>query len=149
MAQAKRSIPTWIRETTQQSFDKVCHTPNKKLAAKIVLGVGVGAVSVYLLCKLVRRIRESTVADLVTLKSSETPVSVKLIDKVKVTGDTRRLRFALPSPHHTVGVPAGNYLYVTATINGVEEVRPYTPVAGEHNERGEEKLVTIHSDIVV
>ncbi|OQV11635.1 putative NADH-cytochrome b5 reductase 3 [Hypsibius exemplaris] len=130
--------PTWIRVT----LSRVCDTPAKKLTTKVVLGVGAGAAGAYVLYRLIQRMREGYVPDPVTLTKPDVPVKVKMIDKVKVTGDTRRLRFALPSPHHTVGVPAGNYLFVTALINGVKEVRSYTPISGEHNERG-------HMDLIV
>jgi hypothetical protein len=36
-------------------------------------------------------------------------------------------RFALPSPHHRLGLPVGKHILAAASINGEEVVRPYTP----------------------
>ncbi|GAU92729.1 hypothetical protein RvY_04776 [Ramazzottius varieornatus] len=134
--------PTWIRDSFQRNADKILDTPQKKHNAKIAVGVIGGGLGLFVSYKLYRCIREHYTADVQTLKGIDTPVKVKLISKKAVTADTRRLRFALPTPHHTVGVPPGNFLAVTADINGKTETRFYTPIDGEHDDRG-------HMDLLV
>ncbi|XP_020895261.1 NADH-cytochrome b5 reductase 3 [Exaiptasia diaphana] len=48
----------------------------------------------------------------------QTKIPFKLIDKEIVSHDTRRFRFALQSPEHTLGLPVGNHMYLSAMIDG-------------------------------
>ncbi|GBF95145.1 hypothetical protein Rsub_07729 [Raphidocelis subcapitata] len=50
-----------------------------------------------------------------------------LAEKINVSHDTRLFRFALPSPHHRLGLPVGRHILAAAHIAGEEVVRPYTP----------------------
>jgi len=56
---------------------------------------------------------------------------VKLVDKVIITHDTRRFRFALPSDEHVLGLPTGAHVYLSATVKGDLCSRPYTPVSSD------------------
>ena len=56
-------------------------------------------------------------------------VAVKLISKEDLSRDSRRLRFALPSPKHVLGLPIGNHFFVNATIDGAACMRAYTPTS--------------------
>lgn len=40
-------------------------------------------------------------------------------------------RFGLPSDKHTLGLPTGQHIYVSATINGENVFRPYTPITSD------------------
>ena len=64
----------------------------------------------------------------------------KLIKKEIVSHDTRKFTFELPSPDHILGLPVGNHMYLSATINGELVIRPYTPVTSD-DERGYFELV--------
>ena len=46
-----------------------------------------------------------------------------------ITHDTRRFRFELPSDEHSLGLPLGQHIYLSATINGELVIRPYTPTS--------------------
>lgn len=41
--------------------------------------------------------------------------------------DTRRFRFALPTPQHVLGLPVGKHMFLSATIDNEFVSRPYTP----------------------
>ena len=47
----------------------------------------------------------------------------ELVFKEELTHDTRRLRFALPSAQHVLGLPIGQHIYLSAKINGELVVR--------------------------
>ncbi|KAL0625473.1 NADH-cytochrome b5 reductase 3 [Plecturocebus cupreus] len=48
-----------------------------------------------------------------------------------ISHDTRRFRFALPSPQHILGLPVGQHIYLSARIDGNLVIRPYTPVSSD------------------
>jgi nitrate reductase (NAD(P)H) len=56
-------------------------------------------------------------------------VAVKLVSKEALSRDVRRLRFALPTKDHILGLPIGNHFFVNATINGSPCMRAYTPTS--------------------
>lgn len=64
----------------------------------------------------------------------------ELVLKQELTHDTRRFRFALPSPQHSLGLPVGQHIYLSARINGELIVRPYTPTTSD-DEKGYFDLV--------
>ncbi|XP_066440278.1 NADH-cytochrome b5 reductase 1 [Eleutherodactylus coqui] len=64
----------------------------------------------------------------VTLQDPNKKYRLRLINKIAINHNTRRLRFALPSMCHTLGLPPGKCVYLSARINGNLVVRPYTPV---------------------
>lgn len=68
-------------------------------------------------------------ANRVFLQGDKVKLKVPLIEKEAISHDVRRLRFALPTPQHTLGLPLGKHIHVSAEINGELEVRAYTPVS--------------------
>jgi len=56
---------------------------------------------------------------------------VPLIEKEEISHDTRRYRFGLPSDAHVLGLPIGQHIYLSATIDDQLTVRPYTPVSSD------------------
>jgi len=56
---------------------------------------------------------------------------VTLIEKVDITHDTRRFRFALPTKEHVLGLPTGSHIFLSTTVNGEPCTRPYTPVSSD------------------
>jgi len=55
-------------------------------------------------------------------------VSIELTEREEISSDTRRLRFALQTPEHDLGLPTGQHLFIKATVNGKAVIRAYTPV---------------------
>lgn len=56
---------------------------------------------------------------------------VPLIQKDIISHDTRRFRFALPSPKHVLGLPTGQHIHLTAKIGEEVVIRSYTPVSSD------------------
>lgn len=67
----------------------------------------------------------------ITLKDPNIKYPLKLVDREEVSPDTRRFRFALPSPEHILGLPVGQHIYLSARIDGSLVIRPYTPVSSD------------------
>lgn len=64
--------------------------------------------------------------------SSEEWRSFKLIEVEHVSHDTRRFRFALPSPDHVLGLPIGQHISLKfVDADGKENQRSYTPVSSD------------------
>ncbi|XP_072340975.1 NADH-cytochrome b5 reductase 3-like [Scyliorhinus torazame] len=80
----------------------------------------------------------------ITLEDPNTKYLLKLIDKEIVSRDTRRFRFALPSPQHVLGLPVGQHIYLSAKINGELVVRPYTPVSSDDDKGFVDLVVKIY-----
>ncbi|XP_078273229.1 NADH-cytochrome b5 reductase 3-like [Rhinoraja longicauda] len=76
----------------------------------------------------------------IVLEDPNTKYPLRLIDKEIVTRDTRRFRFALPSPNLVLGLPIGQHVYLSARISGQLVVKPYTPVSSD-DDRGYVDLV--------
>ncbi|XP_063479062.1 NADH-cytochrome b5 reductase 3 isoform X2 [Symphalangus syndactylus] len=67
----------------------------------------------------------------ITLESPDIKYPLRLIDREIISHDTRRFRFALPSPQHILGLPVGQHIYLSARIDGNLVIRPYTPVSSD------------------
>mmetsp|Transcript_36968 Transcript_36968/g.82180 ORF Transcript_36968/g.82180 Transcript_36968/m.82180 type:complete len:968 (+) Transcript_36968:95-2998(+) len=61
------------------------------------------------------------------------PVALTLIEKETISHDTRRFRFALPTPQHVLGLPIGQHVMLSYTDAATGEVvsRPYTPTTSD------------------
>ncbi|XP_075458931.1 NADH-cytochrome b5 reductase 3 [Ascaphus truei] len=80
----------------------------------------------------------------ITLESADIKYPLRLIDKEVVSHDTRRFRFALPSPGHILGLPIGQHLYLSARIDENLVVRPYTPVSSDDDKGFVDLVVKIY-----
>ncbi|XP_034019062.1 NADH-cytochrome b5 reductase 3-like [Thalassophryne amazonica] len=80
----------------------------------------------------------------ITLQDPNIKYALRLIDKQIVSHDTRRFRFALPSPEHVLGLPIGQHIYLSARINGQLVVRPYTPVSSDDDKGYVDLVVKIY-----
>ncbi|KAG1668308.1 hypothetical protein FOA52_011205 [Chlamydomonas sp. UWO 241] len=67
------------------------------------------------------------------LDGSTTPVSLTLIEKESISRDTRRFRFALPTPAHALGLPVGQHVNLSFVDKATGETvsRPYTPTSSD------------------
>ncbi|MED6287365.1 NADH-cytochrome b5 reductase 3, partial [Characodon lateralis] len=80
----------------------------------------------------------------ITLEDPNIKYALRLIDKQIVSHDTRKFRFALPSPKHVLGLPIGQHIYLSAKINGQLVVRPYTPVSSDDDKGFVDLVVKIY-----
>ncbi|XP_071761747.1 NADH-cytochrome b5 reductase 3 [Centroberyx gerrardi] len=80
----------------------------------------------------------------ITLEDPNIKYALRLIDKQIVSHDTRRFRFALPSPEHILGLPIGQHIYLSARIDGKLVVRPYTPVSSDDDKGCVDLVVKIY-----
>jgi len=93
----------------------------------IWLAIGIGAITGLAVLIYFRKKKRRPV----TLEDPTVKYKLKLVKKEIVSHDTRRFRFALPSPDHILGLPVGQHVYLSATINDNLVVRPYTPVSSD------------------
>ncbi|XP_044533461.1 NADH-cytochrome b5 reductase 3 [Gracilinanus agilis] len=80
----------------------------------------------------------------ITLENPEVKYPLRLIDKENISHDTRRFRFALPSPHHVLGLPIGQHIYLSARIDGNLVIRPYTPVSSDDDKGFVDLVIKIY-----
>eukprot|EP00274_Cyanoptyche_gloeocystis_P004548 CAMPEP_0196653062 /NCGR_PEP_ID=MMETSP1086-20130531/2635_1 /TAXON_ID=77921 /ORGANISM="Cyanoptyche gloeocystis , Strain SAG4.97" /LENGTH=940 /DNA_ID=CAMNT_0041984043 /DNA_START=132 /DNA_END=2954 /DNA_ORIENTATION=+ len=66
----------------------------------------------------------------VTLKP-KTKVALHLQEKLALSHDVVRLRFALPTPDHILGLPNGQHVLLSATVGGKPVMRAYTPTTAD------------------
>ncbi|XP_055998028.1 NADH-cytochrome b5 reductase 3-like isoform X1 [Ostrea edulis] len=105
----------------------------------VLIGVGLVAVTAVL-AKIFLFGNKKKAKSPVTLQDPNIKYPLKLVDKEEISHDTRRFRFALPSPEHILGLPVGQHIYLTARIDGQLVIRPYTPVSSD-DEKGYMDLV--------
>ncbi|XP_035257930.1 NADH-cytochrome b5 reductase 3 [Anguilla anguilla] len=79
-----------------------------------------------------------------TLQDPNIKYALRLIDKEIVSHDTRKFRFALPSPDHVLGLPIGQHIYLSAKVDGNLVVRPYTPVSSDDDKGFVDLVVKIY-----
>lgn len=70
---------------------------------------------------------------LITLKDPQAKYTLPLVEKEEISHDTRRFRFSLPSPKHTLGLPIGQHIHLSAKIDDELVIRSYTPVSNDEN----------------
>lgn len=78
------------------------------------------------------------------LQDPEEKYEVKLIEREEVSHDTRRFRFELPSKNHVLGLPIGQHIYLSATINDQLIIRPYTPVSSDDDKGFVELVIKVY-----
>ncbi|CAM9091374.1 unnamed protein product, partial [Chrysoparadoxa australica] len=77
---------------------------------------------------------------LITLQPKK-KVPLKLIEKEELSANSRRFRFALPTPQHKLGLPIGQHFFVSGMWKDEFVIRAYTPVTGDE--------VTGYVDLVI
>jgi cytochrome-b5 reductase len=97
------------------------------ITMEVILTAGLAVAVAY----FVLRLFKSKPKKLTTLVDPEKKVSLPLIEKKIVSHDTRIFRFGLPSPNHVLGLPIGQHIYLTASIDGKTVIRPYTPITSD------------------
>ncbi|CAN2391893.1 acting on NAD(P)H, partial [Pristimantis euphronides] len=97
----------------------------------------------YLVFAIFKRIFGKS-APAITLENADIKYPLRLIDKEAISHDSRRFRFALPSPEHILGLPIGQHIYLSARIDGNLVVRPYTPVSSDDDKGFVDLVVKIY-----
>jgi cytochrome-b5 reductase len=67
---------------------------------------------------------------LIALDASQ-KIPFALAEKINLSHDTRLYRFALQTPEHILGLPIGQHMFLSATINDKPVSRAYTPVSSD------------------
>nr|XP_056703610.1 NADH-cytochrome b5 reductase 3 [Euleptes europaea] len=80
----------------------------------------------------------------ITLENPDVKYPLRLIDKEEISHDTRRFRFALPSPDNILGLPVGQHIYLSARIDGNLVIRPYTPVSSDDDKGYVDLVIKIY-----
>uniref|UniRef100_A0A8C6MXR1 NADH-cytochrome b5 reductase n=1 Tax=Mus spicilegus TaxID=10103 RepID=A0A8C6MXR1_MUSSI len=80
----------------------------------------------------------------ITLENPDIKYPLRLIDKEVISPDTRRFRFALPSPQHILGLPIGQHIYLSTRIDGNLVIRPYTPVSSDDDKGFVDLVVKVY-----
>eukprot|EP01062_Namystynia_karyoxenos_P033319 TRINITY_DN2451_c1_g1_i1.p2 TRINITY_DN2451_c1_g1~~TRINITY_DN2451_c1_g1_i1.p2 ORF type:complete len:439 (+),score=167.94 TRINITY_DN2451_c1_g1_i1:73-1389(+) len=82
---------------------------------------------------------------LITLQGPHDKVMLKLVEKVALSHNVRRFRFALPSPKHRLGLPIGKHLTLSYDDEDGKMVsRAYTPVTGDEVEGYVDLVIKIY-----
>uniref|UniRef100_A0A8I5KYU1 cytochrome-b5 reductase n=1 Tax=Homo sapiens TaxID=9606 RepID=A0A8I5KYU1_HUMAN len=101
----------------------------------------------FLYSLLMKLFQRSTPA--ITLESPDIKYPLRLIDREIISHDTRRFRFALPSPQHILGLPVGQHIYLSARIDGNLVVRPYTPISSDDDKGFVDLVIKTEKDILL
>jgi len=80
----------------------------------------------------------------ITLEDPDTKYSVKLVEKLILSHDSRIFRFALPSKEHILGLPTGQHIHVFGEINDRSIARKYTPVTSDDDRGFMDLLVKVY-----
>ncbi|NXX19243.1 NB5R2 reductase, partial [Podargus strigoides] len=97
--------------------------------APVAIAVAVVAASALLL--LLLRGTGRGAGGPVTLRDPLAKYPLRLVGKEEISHDTKKFRFGLPSPDHTLGLPVGQHVYLSAKIDGNLVIRAYTPVSSD------------------
>lgn len=65
------------------------------------------------------------------VKDPEQTLFLPLISKEEITSNIRKFRFALPSSDDVLGLLVGQHIELSATINGEQVSRSYTPISSD------------------
>jgi len=113
-------------------------------AMLVPFAIGVAVVVVTAVIAKVYLAKKKSKRPPVTLQDSLTKYSLKLIEREVLSHDTRRFRFELPSNEHILGLPVGQHIYLSATVNGQLIVRPYTPVTSDDDKGYMDLVVKVY-----
>jgi cytochrome-b5 reductase len=79
-----------------------------------------------------------------TLADSTEKYFLPLIEREEITHDTRRFRFGLPSDDHVLGLPVGQHIHLSATVNDELVIRSYTPVSSDDDKGFVDLVVKVY-----
>uniref|UniRef100_A0A1B6E148 NADH-cytochrome b5 reductase n=2 Tax=Clastoptera arizonana TaxID=38151 RepID=A0A1B6E148_9HEMI len=102
-------------------------TMSSNLTIPILVGVGVVISSTIIFSILYSRKKSHRK----TLVDPTAKVPLKLIEKEDISHDTKKFRFALLAENHILGLPVGQHIFLSASIDGETVIRAYTPVTSD------------------
>jgi len=79
-----------------------------------------------------------------TLDDPNEKYFLPLIEKEEISHDTRKYRFELPSKDHILGLPVGQHIHLSATINSELVIRSYTPVSSDDDKGFVDLVVKVY-----
>lgn len=79
-----------------------------------------------------------------TLQDPNEKYLLPLIEKEEISHDTKKYRFGLPSSEHILGLPVGQHIHLSATINGELVIRSYTPISSDDDKGFCDLLVKVY-----
>lgn len=79
-----------------------------------------------------------------TLQDPNEKYLLPLVEKEEISHDTRKYRFGLPSSEHILGLPVGQHIHLSATINGELVIRSYTPVTSDDDKGFVDLVVKVY-----
>ena len=79
-----------------------------------------------------------------TLEDPNEKYMLPLIEKEEISHDTRKYRFELPTNEHILGLPVGQHIYLSATINNELVIRSYTPVSSDDDKGFVDLIVKVY-----
>ncbi|XP_070494627.1 NADH-cytochrome b5 reductase 3 isoform X2 [Chironomus tepperi] len=79
-----------------------------------------------------------------TLADPNEKYLLPLVEKEEISHDTRKFRFGLPSPDHVLGLPVGQHIHLSVTINGDLVIRSYTPVSSDDDKGFVDLVVKVY-----
>lgn len=83
-----------------------------------------------------------------TLVDPNEKYMLPLIEKEKLSHDSYRYRFGLPSKDHVLGLPIGQHIHLIATINEELVIRAYTPVSSDDDQGYVDLVIKVyHRDV--
>jgi cytochrome-b5 reductase len=123
------------------AFTRLISTANEHgISVEQLLGLSVGFLMLlmYLLYTL------SSPTKLIAL-STDSFHSFELVEIIKVSPDTKRLKFALQSPEHRLGLPIGQHItFRIKNADGKEVTRSYTPISSDDDLGMVEFLIKVY-----
>lgn len=108
----------------------------------LLSGLTIGLTTLYLCYQLYRKSVHKSGPKL--LENNQTKYAVPLVEREEVSHDTRRFRFGLPSDEHVLGLPTGQHLYLSTTINDKFVSRSYTPVSSDDDKGYVDLVVKVY-----
>lgn len=79
-----------------------------------------------------------------TLEDPNEKYLLPLIEKEEISHDTRKYRFGLPSKEHILGLPVGQHIHLSHTIDGELVIRSYTPVSSDDDKGFVDLVVKVY-----
>ncbi|KAF4528375.1 hypothetical protein B566_EDAN016909 [Ephemera danica] len=110
----------------------------------ILIAVAVVVVTGFVVKFYLSRQKDKKSKSPITLVDPNEKYALKLIEKEDISHDTKRFRLALPSEDHILGLPIGQHIYLSATINGDFVPRPYTPVSSDDDKGFVDLVVKVY-----
>ncbi|KAJ9584177.1 hypothetical protein L9F63_021474 [Diploptera punctata] len=112
-------------------------------ALPVLIGVGVVVITTAIVAKLYF-FKKKTKSGIITLKDPTAKYALPLIEKEKISHDTRRFRFGLPSEKHILGLPVGQHIHLSAKIDDQIVIRSYTPVSSDDDKGYMDLVVQVY-----